>query len=234
MTTRDSIQIDATELEQDQVQEEALTDGMALSFVDEMNTAFFGPSSNIAFTRHILRAMARSINQPKPPPTHRSSMSGGILDYSRAPSPTSPGEAAASKQKINVYELPPVAEMEEHIEIYFLNTGILFPFIHQPSFMRTYHEFKASSFTRIRQAWLGLLNIVMAMGCALGPSEDGSVRGPRAFSFYERAVALAAKPSVRGPNLDVVQYLLLASQYLQGTQKSSEFCSGAGGVQSGS
>ncbi len=110
MPMRDSIQVDVSELEQDHATEETLTDGMALSFVDEMNTAFFGPSSNIAFTRHILRAMARSINQPKPPPTQRAS--GGILDYSRAPSPSSPdlvGVPASSG--FNMYELPPVAEM---------------------------------------------------------------------------------------------------------------------------
>lgn len=88
--------------------------------------------------------------------------------------------------------------------------------------MRTYNEFKASSFTRIRQAWLGLLNIVMAMGSALGTAEDAVVRGERANRFYTRAVALAAKPSVRGPSLDIVQYLLLASQYLQGTPRSSQ------------
>lgn len=110
--SRDSIQLYTTELEQDRVPDEALTDGMALSFVDEMNTAFFGPSSNIAFTRHILRAMARSINRPKAPPTtHRASMSGGMLDYSRAPSPSDDDVPVAPKAKNNPYELPPVREM---------------------------------------------------------------------------------------------------------------------------
>lgn len=90
--------------------------------------------------------------------------------------------------------------------------------------MKTYNDFKASSFTSIRQSWLGLLNIVMAMGSAWlwRASEDAAERDERANRFYERAVALSAKFSVRGPNLDVVQYLLLASQYLQGTQKSSQ------------
>ena len=113
---------------------------------------------------------------------------------------------------------------EKHISSYFRNTGLLFPFIHEPTFMRTYNEFKASSFTTIRQSWLGLLNIVMAMGSTWlwGAADDAEARGERANKFYERAVALSAKFSVRGPSLDVVQYLLLASQYLQGTQKSSQ------------
>ena len=105
--THESIQLDAAELQQDQATEDNLTDGMALSFVDETVSSFFGPSSNIAFTRHIRRAMAKSIAQPK-----RTSVDGGgMLGYSRAPSPNSPEEPGASLAKANALELPPVVEM---------------------------------------------------------------------------------------------------------------------------
>lgn len=108
--TRESIQLDATEL-QDVPAEEMVTDGMAMSFVDEFDSVFFGPSSNIAFTRHILRAMAsRNITQPKTFKTdNRPALDSGILDYSRAPSPSSPDDVPLSTS--DIFELPAVSEM---------------------------------------------------------------------------------------------------------------------------
>lgn len=55
-----------------------------------------------------------------------------------------------------------------------------------------------------------------------GVAEDAVARSEISNQFFERAVALAAKPSVRSVSIDTIQYLLLASQYLQGTQKSSK------------
>ena len=110
MISRDSIQLNASEL-QDLPAEETVTDGMAMSFVEEFDSVFFGPSSNIAFTRHILRAMAsRNITQPKVSKYHNNqSLNSGILDYSRPPSPTSPDRPALPTPAM--FELPPVAEM---------------------------------------------------------------------------------------------------------------------------
>ena len=108
---RESIQMNASEL-QDVPAEEAVTDGMAMSFMDEFDSVFFGPSSNIAFTRSILQAMqSRNINQPKTFRSHdkRSVLDGGILDYSRPASPTSPDEPSLSPAAM--FELPPVSEL---------------------------------------------------------------------------------------------------------------------------
>lgn len=202
--TRSSIQLEAAELQQDQITEEHLTDGMALSFVDETQSAFFGPSSNITFTRHILRAMSRSIAQPKLPRANGQSLNGGMLGYSRAPSPSSPQEPGKSLLKSSALQLPGVGEMyvvfsgdirspqapcpfsdgfnfgdfmlhrligcrnrESHISAFFKNTGILFPFVHEPTFMATYNMFKESNFSKVRRSWLGLLNMVMVCRCSL-------------------------------------------------------------------
>ena len=110
-TSRESIQLDASEL-QDIPAEEAVTDGMAMSFVDEFDSVFFGPSSNIAFTKHILRAMAsRNITQPKNFKTkkHRSLLDGGIVDYSRPASPNTPDATMLSPTA--VFELPAITEL---------------------------------------------------------------------------------------------------------------------------
>lgn len=111
LTSRESIQLNASEI-QEIVAEETVTDGMAMSFVDEFDSVFFGPSSNIAFTKHILRAMAsRNITQPKnlKSKKHRSLMDGGIIDYSRPASPNTPD--ASSQPTPAIFELPPVAEL---------------------------------------------------------------------------------------------------------------------------
>ena len=90
--------------------------------------------------------------------------------------------------------------------------------------METYHAFKASNFTKVRRTWLGLLNVILAMASSIDPSSkmNAITRDERSSAFYERAVTLCGKASIKGASLEIVQYLLLASQYLQGTQKSSQ------------
>ena len=90
--------------------------------------------------------------------------------------------------------------------------------------METYHAFKNTKFTKVRRAWLGLLNVVMLMGVSLdlGYRTSARARIEKTQAFYERAVSLCRTESLRGASLDLVQYLLLASQYLQGTEKSSQ------------
>ena len=110
-TSRESIHLDASEL-QDLPAGDAITDGMAMSFVDEFDSAFFGPSSNIDFTRHILGAMAaRNITRPRTLSVqgNRPQIASGILDYSRPASPTSPLAPVPSKPA--TLELPAVGEM---------------------------------------------------------------------------------------------------------------------------
>ena len=84
--------------------------------------------------------------------------------------------------------------------------------------------FKANNFTKVRRTWLGLLNIVLAMAGAMDPGTTMNAvsRVEKSNVFYQRAVKLNSKSSIKGTSLEVVQYLLLASQYLQGTQKSSQ------------
>ena len=90
--------------------------------------------------------------------------------------------------------------------------------------METYRTFRASKFTSVRRTWAGLLNIVLAMGSSMDPgtTKNAVSRAQKSSVFYQRAVKLCSKSSIKGASLEVVQYLLLASQYLQGTQKSSQ------------
>lgn len=244
-----SIKLQAADL-QDLPAEELVTDGMAMAFAAEHDCAYFGPSANIAFERHILRAMvAHNITNPKTfSVSHggRALPTSGMLDYSRPPSPPSspppshhgsipggrggslhghPGSMQSRHGSMpSSFELPPVEEMEELMRTYFQHTGLLFPFIHEPSFMETYDEFKATGFTKVRRSWLGLLFVMLAMASVVDPGnrEAAPARFEKSKVLNETGAYLCRFASVRGSSIEIVQYLLLASQYLQSTQKSSQ------------
>ncbi|KAH8901203.1 hypothetical protein GQ53DRAFT_593023, partial [Thozetella sp. PMI_491] len=205
-------------------------DGMAIALTDGQDSGFFGASSNIAFMRQVIRAMdKRSVSRQ----AQTSSADGGasfidgVFSAAKPQSPQSPSGYLGANSSINpaVNMLPPDHETEMLIRTYFANTGLLFPYIHEQSFLETYSHLKRSKFsTEVRRTWLGLLNMVFAMAkCTASHSEvdPGNCTTP-ADIFYRRGKELCKTQILRGTTLETVQYLLLTSQYLQGTQKSSQ------------
>ncbi|KAK2478753.1 hypothetical protein H9L39_08127 [Fusarium oxysporum f. sp. albedinis] len=182
---------------------QSMTDGMAVSFVDEQDCGFFGPSSNIALMRHILRAVdtkrTQQCNQTSlTPASEYSAYEGGLVS--------------------NLNEV-----MQRLIRAYFDNTGLLFPYIHEQEFLDTYERFRASGFRgNVRRTWLGLLNMILAMATCTSCWEDSGSETTFEESdvYYRRAQELCHTQMFRGTTLETVQYLLLTSQYLQGTHKS--------------
>ncbi|CAK7216114.1 hypothetical protein SBRCBS47491_002722 [Sporothrix bragantina] len=240
-------------------------DGMgAIKFTDEEDWGYFGPSSNIAFLRHISLAMARmdDVDQTMPSPTNRAHEVSGGMSVSRphlvdgrgggggagtdshngqgggpghslggggsgnvcsssnhAHGTTTPPTMAA----VNIYALPSEARTWSLIREYFQKTGRLLPYVHEATFCATYFALKSSNFTSARRTWLGLLNIILAMATTL--HVDTSVSAERRIAesdvYYQRANALCDdKEARRNMSLELVQYLLILGQYLQGTQKS--------------
>ncbi|CAI7629374.1 unnamed protein product [Penicillium pancosmium] len=78
------------------------------------------------------------------------------------------------------------------------------------------------NFAKVRRTWLGLLNMVLAMSSmtAVTGGAKADVRIAESDVFYERGLGLCGSEILRGTTLEVVQFLLLMGQYLQGTQKS--------------
>ncbi|ERS94911.1 hypothetical protein HMPREF1624_08622 [Sporothrix schenckii ATCC 58251] len=209
-------------------------DGMgAIKFADEEDWGYFGPSSNIAFLRHISLAMARmdDLHQAMPSPTSRAHEVAGGMSVSRpaggggarrgghAHGTTTPPTMAP----VNIYALPSEARTWSLIREYFQKTGRLLPYVHEATFCATYFALKTSNFTSARRTWLGLLNIILAMATTL--HVDTSVSAERRIAesdvYYQRANALCDdKEARRNMSLELVQYLLILGQYLQGTQKS--------------
>ncbi|KAJ5963484.1 uncharacterized protein N7479_003360 [Penicillium vulpinum] len=192
-------------------------DGMgAVIFADEEDSGFFGPSSNIAFLRHLSSAIVQPGYFPSP-----GAAEGGFVNASRPSSPL--GQTGQDRRiQVNIFALPPQTNTLKLVERYFSNTGLLFPYIYPPVFLDMYHQMTRENFSRVRRTWLGLLNMVLAMATitAIPGSASADARIEESDVFYQRGLGLCGSEILRGTTLEVVQYLLLMGQYLQGTQKS--------------
>lgn len=100
--------------------------------------------------------------------------------------------------------LPSKPEMEDMLSAFFGNTGLVFPFIHETSFMSEYEKARASGFTHLRLSWLGLLNMIFAMTTSVNaPCNDGNASMlARSLIFYERASHLCRNEMLRGTTLE--------------------------------
>ncbi|KAI6356234.1 hypothetical protein MCOR25_007924 [Pyricularia grisea] len=208
------------------------TDGIGtIVFTREEHFGFFGPSSNIAFIRSIIAAVTASIGRRQtgqsPEETRVVEASNKrVLHVSRPPSPARQEQSTLrhNVRERATYDLPSPDETLDLIHSYFATTGFLFPYIHQESFLDTYHEVAASRFSKVRRSWLGLLNMVLAMATSatLGNSLDAPSRRLKSDVFFSRAMALCETQIRCAASIEIVQFLLLMSQYLQGTDRSTQ------------
>lgn len=106
--------------------------------------------------------------------------------------------------------------------MYFSNTGILFPYIHEDTFRQKYEEMKRRGPSSVQKTWLSLLNVMLAFAISTshGPETSFVKRQKDSDVFYRRSVALCKEQMFRASNLETVQLQLLTSQYLQGSHKS--------------
>lgn len=120
-----------------------------------------------------------------------------------------------------MYVLPSEEQVRHFMELYFQNTNILFPYLHQPSFMEAYQAGLKNGFSKVRRTWLALLNVAMAMGSRSSTETNVSTEEKyrTAEIFYQRGYALMNCHLLRLASLDSVHVLLLMSHYLQSTRK---------------
>lgn len=179
-----------------------------------------GPSSNIAFTRNIRRALYALLSRPSSSSrqqvpdarTHRLDIPHRpSLDVSRPstphrqPSRPATGETGGGVENGHDYlRLPPDDEMDTLVSRFFVDTGLLFPFVHGPSFLETYNRVKAIGFQRFRRSWLGLLNAILAMATVTSASASVTAtdRAAKAEVFYMRAKALCLDQMFNGATLE--------------------------------
>ncbi|KAI1324929.1 fungal-specific transcription factor domain-containing protein [Xylariaceae sp. FL0255] len=202
----------------------------AMQFTDEEDWAYFGPSSNIAFLRHISLALERSNRDDGSPtrPVGVREVVGGLSVPKQHHSGPNAHDKDTGSGGVNIYVLPAEDHMASMIKDYFAKTGHLLPFIHEESFFQSYHNMKSTNFTTVRRTWLGLLNIIFAMATTLAntPHLPSERRIEESDVFYQRANGLCDKELRKNISIEwlltrvAVQYMLVLGQYLQGTKKS--------------
>ncbi|KAK9799127.1 putative Transcription factor domain-containing protein [Seiridium cardinale] len=205
------------------------TDGVGtIEFTDEKDSAYFGRSSNIAFMRNIRRALGCVLKNRRDPSslariTSRSSPQV-TLQVSRPESPRSRYQERSTSRHSDQGSLglPPTAETKALVKEFFASTGVLFPYIHQASFLKTFEQVSSSNFSTLRRSWLGLLYIILAMATMTGSNlcADSTERAARAEVFFSRSEKLSIALLMSGPTVETVQTMLLMSLYLQGTNRS--------------
>ncbi|KAH8892864.1 hypothetical protein GQ53DRAFT_646245 [Thozetella sp. PMI_491] len=222
------------------------TNGMGhFVFADEEDRAFFGPSSSIAFTSELSRAFGRVTRSSgnlgsNYGPANLPELRIARVSRRSSPAPRAPTliKDSASHSALSIYYLPSHAETSALIDRYFLDTGLLFPYIHEETFRETYAQLQQNR-QGIRRTWLGLLNMVLAMAThtSIVPAGKVTERQMRSEAFYQRASRLCEQQVMNGASLEIgqrpapfyymfyhcsktFQYLLLVSQYMQGTSSS--------------
>lgn len=225
----EGIEIDASVIDSDdsESETEARTDGLAITFVDERAAAYFGESSNIGFVRYLLGSVSSiwGVKQPEGPQLSKGDdpdgRRGTVLSSEHSPLgalPTTPQSLATSSR------LPAVADMEVMMDRFFNTMGLLFPFLHEATFRQTYNAFKASGFNKVRQTWLGELNLIFAIASNINRKQGRTSKQcfEESLIYYRRAMSLCGASSLRSVSLDIVQFLLLQALYLQGTPQAGE------------
>jgi hypothetical protein len=207
--------------------EDASPNGMAMIFVDEPTSAFFGESSNINFARLLLCATAavrQSTNEHSAGERDwtLAESHGARISHQRASSPRPSLDLDAS----SMIALPSAEAMDNLLDVYFDTCGVVFPFIHEETMRSTFARCKANDFTRVRRTWLGTLNMMFAIATKFDQDGDDATstasRLKTSNLFYARAMALCGELSKRVISLEIVHYLVLVVIFCQGTQRSVE------------
>ncbi|OLN94165.1 TY1 enhancer activator, partial [Colletotrichum chlorophyti] len=191
--------------------------------------AYFGPSSNIAFTRIIRRTLDHVLRKNHHGGRPASSTATGhdvqqhILAISRSQTPISDSfDSRRLEKPTEACRLPPEEELTNLARQYFGDTGLLFPYIHEESFWKSFAQFRAVGIRNARHSWLALLNMILAMATSATNASRLGLNDRQAVSevYYRRAKALSMAEMMSGASVEAVQTMLLMSQYLQGSQRS--------------
>jgi hypothetical protein len=207
------------------------TDGIgSVVFTEEENSGFFGmslltsngfqrlirttgPTSNIAFTRQVVRTTtgilqyAASIGTPVSPDD--SGLKSYVIHMSRPSFPALDFSSSTNGISIGAepFILPSENEMTRLIELYFNSTGLLFPFIDYGGFVETYRQLITTSISSVRRSWLGLLNMIFAIATSVHNGQDpittARAHATGSDAFYRRAMVLSDRHIRHGTSLEV-------------------------------
>lgn len=94
--------------------------------------------------------------------------------------------------------------MTEHVQKFFFEIGILFPFIYPVTFLETYTRLLKNGCLSVRRKWLALLNLIFAMvKLSLIPNKQYvATYTAESDAYYQRAVDLYGEEIFNGENIE--------------------------------
>ncbi|KAH0375328.1 hypothetical protein KCU92_g10220, partial [Aureobasidium melanogenum] len=192
-------------------------DGMvSVTFSDEKSSGTFGPTSNTGFLEDILSAHHIGFDTGNDTSEQSDLRSRFLL---RVTSPPPAVTLSGNEQMPNPSILPPQEEIMHLVNHFFANTGKLFPYLYKPLVMDALSKMAVDGFQNVERTQLCVLNLIMAFATTHGPSEDPTrTRMARGDIFLQRALAVIPNITAAVHKLECIQALVLAMQYVQGTQ----------------
>lgn len=225
---------------------EDAVDGMAaITDPEESESRFFGPSSNISFLRHISDATSATLKAIGQSRHSENGLHQPIVSRAASPVTTLSETSPIARHQINIRSLPSESRALHLIRLFFSDTGMLFPYIHEQDILRTYSAARRNRFTAVSRSWLCLVNVMFAFATYISarPDQPAEKNAAESEIYIERAQALSAEIEMKSANLETgkrlrvtfskalalavsnartVQCLLLMAQYRQGTQRSDQ------------
>jgi hypothetical protein len=197
--------LDEDEAQQQNTAEDSVDGMAAITDPEQRESRFFGPSSNISFLRHISDATSATLKSIGQSRQTEDRFHTSIV--SRVPSPVttfSDTSPVARSQYANIRSLPSESRALHLIRLFFSDTGMLFPYIHEQDILRTYSAGRRNRFSGVSRSWLCLVNVIFAFATYISARPDQSAERNAVESevFIERAQLLSAEIEIRSANLE--------------------------------
>ncbi len=176
---------------------------------DETTTEFFGSSSAGSFTAQIKAAVdARLGHSPNSYPAG----SQGARNVH------APQLVSKRRYDPNNVLLPTRRLADELMRTYWLYIDPLYPFLNKGEWQDRYAcLFAGQPLDTDEAVFMASLNIVFALSTQLHEGQEATVRNDTSQDYFQRAQDLVDVTIWDPGSLEVVQYLLITSQYLQST-----------------
>ncbi|ATY63501.1 Fungal specific transcription factor [Cordyceps militaris] len=176
---------------------------------DETTTEFFGSSSAGSFTAQIKAAVDSRLGRS--PNSHPTGTQG--------PGHLPTAQLAFKRRHDPKNALLPTRRLaDELMRTYWLYIDPLYPFLNKRHWDDCYTRlFAGEPLDTDEPVFLASLNIVFALSTQLHEGQDATVRNDTSQDYFQRAQDLVQLTIWDPGSLQVVQYLLITSQYLQST-----------------
>jgi hypothetical protein len=111
--------------------------------------------------------------------------------FLRRPSGISNLTELRERARVDPFALPPQAEADALLHLFFTTVNLMIPCMHEISFRDTYKKMQSDGIRSVRRSWLGTLNVVFAIATNVMTATSPNLeRANRASKYFERAMDL--------------------------------------------